>query len=222
MAPPEADLPHHEHWWQAGAADIHRFNGGLFADDPAIDALDLPNRLFVRFGQANNEAATSQHKETLFYLAATYNFAREGDARNSIGLYTLGHIFEQSIVELEKLEADAEGRPSLTEITKRKRDGVYYTPEWVVTRIIEETIDPLFARWKAEAGWPEVGEPSREAASAYWERLTPDTHHRSGLRLGGVPDRSAAASGEGICGGADAALRIGAFPQLPARRRSPR
>ena len=92
-----------------GAADIHRFNGGLFEDDPAIDALDLPNRIFVRFGQANNEAATSQHKETLFYLAATYNFAREGDARNSIGLYTLGHIFEQSIVELEKLEADVEG-----------------------------------------------------------------------------------------------------------------
>lgn len=154
-----------------GAAEIHRFNGGLFKDDAAIDALELPNRIFVRFGQANNEAATALHKDTLFYLAATYNFAREGDTRNSIGLYTLGHIFEQSIVELEKLEADAEQRPSLTDITKRKRDGVYYTPEWVVRRIIEETIEPLFVRWKAEAGWPKVGEPSREAAGAYWDRL---------------------------------------------------
>jgi len=154
-----------------GATDIHQFNGGLFADDPAIEALDLPNRLFVRFGQAKNEATIAQHKQTLLYLAATYNFAREGDARNSIGLYTLGHIFEQSIVELEKLEADAEGRPSLTDITKRKRDGVYYTPEWVVRRIIEEVIDPLFARWRAEAGWPEGGEPSKTAASAYWQRL---------------------------------------------------
>ena len=154
-----------------GEASIHNFNGGLFADDPAVNALDLPNRLFVRFGQARNEATLAEHKQTLLYLAATYNFASEGDARNSIGLYTLGHIFEQSIVELEKLEADAEGRTSLTDVTKRKRDGVYYTPEWAVTRIIEETIDPLFAQWKNEVGYPDSGDPSAAAASAYWDRL---------------------------------------------------
>lgn len=154
-----------------GAATIHEFNGGLFADDAAIDALRLPNRLFVRFGQARNPAAAAEHRQTLYYLASTYNFAREGNSRNSIGLYTLGHIFEQSIVELEKLEADAEERPSLTEITKRKRDGVYYTPEWVVQRIIEEVIDPLFASWRAEVGWEEGADPSREAAAAYWDRL---------------------------------------------------
>jgi len=154
-----------------GAATIHEFNGGLFADDAAIDALRLPNRLFVRFGQARNPAAAAEHRQTLYYLASTYNFAREGNSRNSIGLYTLGHIFEQSIVELEKLEADAEERPSLTDITKRKRDGVYYTPEWVVQRIIEEVIDPLFASWRVEAGWEEGADPSREAAVAYWDRL---------------------------------------------------
>lgn len=154
-----------------GAATIHEFNGGLFADDPAIEALTLPNRLFVHRGQARNSVPLPEHRQTLYHLAATYNFAREGDAKNSIGLYTLGHIFEQSIVELEKLEADAEERPSLTDITKRKRDGVYYTPEWVVQRIIEEVIDPLFARWKADAGWKEGTDPAREAAAAYWERL---------------------------------------------------
>jgi len=154
-----------------GDTVIHQFNGGLFEDDPAIDSLSLPNWIFVRRDQGRNEATIAQHKDTLYYLSATYNYAREGDSKNSIGLYTLGHIFEQSIVELEALQAEAEGRPSLAEITKRKRDGVYYTPEWVVRRIIEETIDPLFANWKAEAGWPEAGDPSREAALAYWERL---------------------------------------------------
>src|SRR5436190_945987 len=99
------------------------------------------------------------------------NALKEQLERNSGGLYTLGHIFEQSIVELEKLEADAEGRASLTEVTKRKRDGVYYTPEWVVTRIIEETIDPLLSQWKLDAGWPEEGDPTAEAAGAYWDRL---------------------------------------------------
>jgi len=152
-----------------GKTTIHNFNGGLFAPDPDLDALELENRLFVEFGQSQN---VDINRRTLLFLAATYNFASEGDAHNSIGLYTLGHIFEQSIVELEKIEADFEDRPSLTEITKRKRDGVYYTPEWVVTRIVEETIDPLFARWKAEAGWPEDdSEPDRGAAAAYWERV---------------------------------------------------
>ncbi len=154
-----------------GAAKIHRFNGGLFATDPDIDVLELPNHIFCHRGQGKTQGNIEAHKQTLYYLAATYNFAAEGDAKNSIGLYTLGHIFEQSIVELEKLEADAEDRVSLTDISKRKRDGVYYTPEWAVRRIIEETIDPLFAKWKAAASWPETGEPSRDAAGAYWERL---------------------------------------------------
>src|SRR5436190_989815 len=57
-------------------------------------------------------------------------------------------------------------------LAKRKRHGVYYTPEWVVQRIVDEVMDPLFAHWKQEAGWPEPGDPSREAALAYWERLT--------------------------------------------------
>jgi hypothetical protein len=198
-----------------GDATIHQFNGGLFADDKDLDALELPNRLFVRFGQAQNEAKTAEHKDTLYYLAATYNYAREGDARNSIGLYTLGHIFEQSIVELEKLEADAEGRESLTDITKRKRDGVYYTPEWVVQRIVDEVIDPLFVRWKEEAGWSETGDPSAEAALAYWERLTAikviDPACGSGafliVALRHLEKEFAAA--------ADAAVRTGALRQRP-------
>lgn len=156
---------------ELGDADIHQFNGGLFAPDSAIDALTLPNRLFAIRGQGQNEAKLAEHKKTLLYLAATYNFAKEGDAKNSIGLYTLGHIFEQSIVELEKLEADADDRLSLTDVTKRKRDGVYYTPEWAVRRIIEETIEPLFTKWKAEARWANDGLPTKEAAASYWERL---------------------------------------------------
>jgi hypothetical protein len=156
---------------ELGDADIHQFNGGLFAPDSAIDALTLPNRLFTIRGQSQNDAKLAEHKKTLLYLAATYNFAKEGDAKNSIGLYTLGHIFEQSIVELEKLEADADDRLSLTDVTKRKRDGVYYTPEWAVRRIIEETIEPLFTKWKAEARWANDGLPTKEAAASYWERL---------------------------------------------------
>lgn len=155
-----------------GPSTIPRFNGGLFEPDPLIDRLELPNHLFCRGGQGRNPATIEADKETLLYLAATYNFAADGDAKNSLGLYTLGHIFEQSLVELEVLEAEAEGRTSLSLLTKRKRDGVYYTPEPIVRRILDETIGPLLARWRAEAGWPEDGEPDSDAADAYWRRLS--------------------------------------------------
>lgn len=154
-----------------GDDTIHRFNGGLFEADPLIDRLELSNHLFCVRGQGRNEATTAADKTTLLYLAATYNFAANGQNRNSLGLYTLGHIFEQSLIELEVLEAEAEQRLSLSVITKRKRDGVYYTPEPIVVRIIEETVGPILAGWRSDAGWPEDGEPTLAAADAYWNRV---------------------------------------------------
>jgi hypothetical protein len=157
---------------EIGDSQIHRFNGGLFEADTELDALALPNYVFCKKGQGRNPASIEGEKETLLYFAATYNFASEGDADSSIGLYTLGHIFEQSIDDLEVLEAEIEGRESITELSgKRKREGIYYTPEPIVRRIVEETISPLFEKWRAEAGWPSMAEPSRDAADAYWARL---------------------------------------------------
>lgn len=153
-----------------GDKRIFRFNGGLFQPDPLIDRLSLPNHLFCT---RNEVEADGRKVPTLLYLSRTYNFAAEGDGEKSIGLYALGHIFEQSIVELEKLEADAEGRESLTDISKRKRDGVYYTPEPIVRRIVQETVGVLLEGWRAEAGWAEGEEqPSADVLDAYWRRLS--------------------------------------------------
>ena len=91
-------------------------------------------------------------------LRAGRRRARPGPRETkSLGLYTLGRIFEQSITELEILEADADERPSLNRENKRKRDGVYYTPEWVVERIVAETVGGRLADLKAECGWPAAG-----------------------------------------------------------------
>lgn len=116
------------------------------------------------------------------YLCASYNYASDlggfgggqpfdRDPSKSLGLYTLGRIFEQSITELEILEAEADGRPSINKLSKRKRDGVCYTPEWVVERVVNETLGPLLAEIKRECGWPPNGEPGREAINDYAERL---------------------------------------------------
>ena len=126
--------------------DISRFNGGLFAESPALDGLQIPNKVFCASGQGTDAKSLAADKETLLYLAANYNFGEEtaeggdGEVGRTITLYTLGRIFEQSITELEHLHAEAEGRATAASLSKRKRNGVYYTPEWVTTYIVEETV----------------------------------------------------------------------------------
>ena len=165
-----------------GGEELNQFNGGLFAADPDLERLYIPNIAFCERGQGQNEASLYRNKRTLLYLSAAYNYAtgwadgigRESGERiesaPSLGLYTLGRIFEQSITELEILEAEADGRLSVNQLSKRKRDGVYYTPEWVVERIVSETIGRRLAELKKACGWPAPSEdrlPTGEALDAY-------------------------------------------------------
>lgn len=168
-----------------GDHEINQFNGGLFAPDPDLEKLHIPNSIFCERGQGQNEASLSANKLTLLYLSANYNYASnwgagaavdetapaaKRDPERSIGLYTLGRIFEQSITELEILEAEEEGRTSVNKESKRKRDGVYYTPEWVVERIVDETVGRRLADLKTACGWPseKLGKlPSLEMIDAY-------------------------------------------------------
>ena len=125
---------------------INRFNGGLFEQHSQLESLNIPNRVFCSAGQGESPEAIVETKNTLLYLSATYNFGAEGSAREkTITLYALGRIFEQSITELEYMEAEAEAAhiaiaegksesevekaikkaPSLAKMSKRKRNGVY-------------------------------------------------------------------------------------------------
>jgi hypothetical protein len=150
---------------------LPEINGGLFAADPLINALHIPNHIFAKAGQGANDAALEGDKTTLLYLCARYNYAGRGDVRESVSLYTLGHIFEQSITELEYRQGELEGRDSIAKLSKRKRDGVYYTPEPVVNYLVDHTLGPWFAAAKAACGYPAEGPPSVEAATAYIEKL---------------------------------------------------
>ena len=172
-----------------GDQQINQFNGGLFAPDPELDRLYIPNSVFCERGQGQNEASLAASPLTLLYLSANYNYASswaagvandahapaaKRDPERSIGLYTLGRIFEQSITELEILEAEEEGRKSINKESKRKRDGVYYTPEWVVERIVDETIGRRLADLKVSCGWPSEKQdklPTLKAIEAYEAEL---------------------------------------------------
>lgn len=170
---------------------INQFNGGLFAPDAELEKLYIPNRIFCVQGQGQNEASLYSHQLTLLYLSASYNYAAgwaesamrppvdehgdgiidaKKDPSKSLGLHTLGRIFEQSITELEILEAEADGRPSVNKESKRKRDGVYYTPEWIVEHIVDETLGGRLSEIKTDCGWPPVGSdklPKKEAILSY-------------------------------------------------------
>lgn len=178
-----------------GPNKLNQFNGGLFASDPDLEKLDVPNRVFCQQGQGQNEASLYSHPLTLLYLSASYNYASgwaEGvtrpplaeadpqdeisgspkrDPSRSLGLYTLGRIFEQSITELEILEAEVDGRPSVNKESKRKREGVYYTPEWVIDRIVDEALGQRLADIKTQCGWPTDGFPDQNAIDTYREQL---------------------------------------------------
>ncbi|MEI6654448.1 MAG: DNA methyltransferase [Verrucomicrobiota bacterium] len=131
-----------------GSQPISRFNGGLFEEDPVLDSLNIPAKVFCACDQATNLLG---HPLTLLHFSAAYNFGLSSAAgERAISLHTLGRIFEQSITELEIMEAEADGRPSINLLSKRKTDGVYYTPEWVVNMIIDQTVGARLEDIKGE------------------------------------------------------------------------
>lgn len=150
---------------------IFRFNGGLFATDKQLNSLRLTNDVFCEHGQGHNEANLLSRQDTLLYLSAAYSYADRSDAEKTLGLYALGRIFEQSITELEILEAEAEGRQSLNKLNKRKTNGVYYTPEWIVEKIVDETLGQRLADIRANCRWPTDKQPSASIIKNYWDQI---------------------------------------------------
>jgi len=146
---------------------INRFNGGLFEGDANLDTLKIPSFVFCEKGQGQT-GSIERFSKTLLYFSAKYNFGTSStNGGKVIDLYTLGRIFEQSITDLEVMEAHAEGRESLVELSKRKRDGVYYTPEWVTEYIVRETVGARLAEIRQELGVTELSTVSDEEISAY-------------------------------------------------------
>ena len=154
-----------------GSHAIDKFNGGLFEQDPELDSLHIPAKVFCAPGQATNLLGD---KRTLLYFSAAYNFGLSSAAgERAISLYTLGRIFEQSITELEIMEAEADGRVSINKLSKRKTDGVYYTPEWTVSTIVEQTLGTRLEDIKSELGFDTLP-PLDEAAIAEYRAYLND------------------------------------------------
>lgn len=101
--------------------DVFAYNGGLFKPDTILDTVKIDDTLL--------------YNHTL--KLATYDFASEVDVN------ILGHIFENSINELDEMKAQLEGTEIDKTKTKRKKDGVFYTPKYITKYIVANTVGKL-------------------------------------------------------------------------------
>jgi type I restriction-modification system DNA methylase subunit len=112
------------------ADDIAPYNGGLFKADELLDGLLMDDELL---------------KKHCLKLT-NYDFADEVDTN------ILGHIFEHSLNDIENVRAQLAGEEVDKSKTKRKKDGVFYTPKYITKYIVDNTVGKLCEEKKAELG----------------------------------------------------------------------
>jgi type I restriction-modification system DNA methylase subunit len=145
-------------WVDVGNDDppIPGYNGGLFRHDPLLD-----ERL-----QVTNPLCT-QLKDL-----ARFDFDTE------VSVNILGHIFEQSVTDLEELRSIATGQPFDQKKGKRKTQGVYYTPEFITQYMVEVALGGYLKRKEQEivdrlkldlSSTAKMTKQRRSAEIKYWE-----------------------------------------------------
>ncbi len=108
--------------------DLPAYNGGLFASDEILDNITIDDEVL---------------KDDALLLSA-YDYSTEVDVN------ILGHIFEHSLNEIEEITSEIEGTATDKSKTKRKKDGVFYTPKYITQYIVENTIGKLCTEKRQE------------------------------------------------------------------------
>ena len=124
--------------------DVFAYNGGLFKPDAILDSVQIDDDLLYR------------HTAKI----SDYDFASEVDVN------ILGHIFENSLNELDELKAEIAGEVIDKSKTKRKKDGVFYTPKYITKYIVDNTVGRLCEEKKAEIGITTGHAPLMESGHA--------------------------------------------------------
>ena len=107
--------------------EIFAYNGGLFKPDEVLDNIKISDELLV------------EHTHQL----ASYDFESDVDVN------ILGHIFENSLSEIEEVSQQITNG-EVPHTSKRKQDGVFYTPQYITKYIVENTVGRLCAEKKQE------------------------------------------------------------------------
>lgn len=93
------------------------YNGELFKEDKELDELKIDDAITKKFVDLGR-----------------FSFS------DDLTVNILGHIFEQSISDLESLKAAVEQVEQKKKDSRRKKEGIYYTPEYIVSYIVNNTV----------------------------------------------------------------------------------
>ncbi len=128
-------------WINEGNAknNISKFNGGLFRNDEVLNTLIVDNEVFREMEKI-----------------AEYDFSSE------LNENILGHIFEQSISDIEELKKIIAGEEFDNKKSKRKKDGIFYTPKYITKYIVENSIKNWLDDKRKELGEEKLPELKEE------------------------------------------------------------
>ncbi|KAF6247115.1 hypothetical protein C6990_05390 [Nitrosopumilus sp. b3] len=125
---------------------IFGFNGGLFQDKipPRFYVKDLTPSGFFKKEYQNSELkkkvkldefaekVIKKYQNRINPIITNLLYMSSFDFNTELNVNILGHIFEQSLTDLEELQE--------TKISKRKIEGIFYTPEYVTDFICRNAI----------------------------------------------------------------------------------
>jgi len=106
--------------------DIFAYNGGLFKADEVLDNIVVSDDI----------------------LSAHLRKVSDYDFQSEVDVNILGHIFENSLTEIEEVTNEITTGEKQT--SKRKKDGVFYTPRYITAYIVENTVGKLCADKKTK------------------------------------------------------------------------
>ncbi|WP_177735104.1 Eco57I restriction-modification methylase domain-containing protein [Flavobacterium inviolabile] len=116
-----------------GKDEVFAYNGGLFKPDFILEYLEIDDDLLDKYTLKLSE----------------YNF------RSQVDVNILGHIFENSLNEIESINAEIIGGQFDKQKSKRKNDGVFYTPKYITKFIVDSTLGKLCNDKKNELNFRE-------------------------------------------------------------------
>ncbi|HRI70468.1 MAG TPA: Eco57I restriction-modification methylase domain-containing protein [Polyangium sp.] len=122
------------------------YDGSLFEPNTEIDELEVADELCAEFK-----------------VFAKYDYCKD------VSVDVLGHIFEQSISDLDELRGSSGiAVPSDEKVSPRKADGIFYTPVFVTRYVVDQTLGRLFEdRWQTIVNT--LGPPvTRKEGSPAW------------------------------------------------------
>ena len=113
--------------------EIFAYNGGLFKPDAVLDNIKITDDLLAEHARRLSE----------------YDFESDVDVN------ILGHIFENSLSEIEEVTQQITNGDA-PQTSKRKQDGVFYTPQYVTKYIVDNTVGRLCTEKKRQLGIDEA------------------------------------------------------------------